>query len=192
MTFVKIAVVLAAMAAIVAAQPTTTTPRFEDYPVKEIFKGAPAVPILVTAEQRRFRTCIREGVAKGYGVFRDDKEQPGPNFAGHYIVVAWGCGSPCGMLAIVDAITGKVYNPPISDGFKLPPLPASVPSDPDTFIPWVAEVDFRLNSRLMIVKANPDPSKGRTNYTHYFLWDNNRWKLLLRMPLKSNDPESRQ
>lgn len=106
----------------------------------EIFRGTPAAPILVTVDQRLFRTRIREGVAKGTGVLRDGKEQPGPNFAGHYIVVRWPCGSPCGMMAIVDAETGKFYSPPISEGFLLPPLPATVPSDPDHFVPWVADV----------------------------------------------------
>ena len=123
-------------------------------------------------------------MAKGIGVLRDGKEQPGPNFAGHYIVVTWPCGSPCEMMAIVDAATGKVYSPPLSEGFRLPPLPATVPEKPDSFIPWVADVAFRQNSNLMIVKANPDPSKGRTNYAHYFLWENNRWKLLRRIPME--------
>jgi hypothetical protein len=70
----------------------------------------------------------------------------------------------------------------------LPILPVKVPGDPDAFVPWVAEVEFRLNSGLMIVKANPDPSKGRINYTHYFLWKNNRWTLLRRVPLKEVTP----
>ncbi len=92
-------------------------------------------------------------------------------------------------MAIVDAATGNVYNPPISEGFLLPPLPATVPDEPDSFIPWVADVSFRQNSKLMIVKANPDPAKGRTNYAHYFLWENNRWKLLRRIPMEPNERE---
>ncbi len=177
----------AVMSLAAAAQGPSPLPRFEDYPVNEIFSGPPASPILVTADQRRFRTRIREGVAKGTGVLRDGKEQPGPSFAGHYIVVTWACGSPCEMIAIVDAATGKVYSPPISEGFLLPPLPAAVPGAADSFIPWPAGVAFRQNSNLVIVKANPDPSKGRTNYAHYFLWENNRWKLLRRIPMEPNE-----
>lgn len=162
-------------------------PRFEDYRVKEIYSGTPAAPKILTPVQRSYRTRIREGVSKGWGVFRDGKEQPGPNFAGHYIIVQWACGSPCGMMAIVDAPTGKVYNPPISEGFLLPPLPAAVPGDPDQFVPWVAGVEFRQNSNLMIVRANPDPSKSSTNYTYYFLWEDNQWKLLRRIPMVPNE-----
>src|ERR1035438_5845146 len=67
----------------VSAQPVTPRqPRFEDYPATQIYKGKPAPPKIVTAEQRMYRTRIREGVEKGWGVLRDGKERPGPNFAG--------------------------------------------------------------------------------------------------------------
>jgi hypothetical protein len=72
-------------------------------------------------------------------------------------------------------------------GGLLPPLPANILEKPDSYIPWVADVAFRQNSNLMIVKANPDPSKGRTSYAHYFLWENNRWKLLRRIPMEPNE-----
>lgn len=68
------------------------TPRFEDYPVFDVFSGTPAAPILSTPEEKRYRTMIREGVSKGWGVFRDGKEQAGPNFAGHFIAIVWGVG----------------------------------------------------------------------------------------------------
>ncbi len=136
-----------------------------------------------------FRTRIRDGVAKGLGVMREGKEQPGPNFAGQYVVIEWGCGSECGRMAIVDALTGKVYSPPISsEGFILPLLPRKVSGDPDAFVPGVAEVEFRINSGLMIIEANPALSKGRINYTHYFLWQNNHWSLLRRVPMKEVTP----
>src|ERR1700722_13939823 len=72
------------------------TPRFEDYPVTELFTGTPATPILSTPKQRMYRTRIRNGVLKGEGVFGDGRtERPRPNFAGHYIVVEVMCGAPC-------------------------------------------------------------------------------------------------
>jgi hypothetical protein len=33
-----------------------------------------------------------------------------PNFAGHYLVVEWGCGTSCQCSVIVDMIDGKVYD----------------------------------------------------------------------------------
>src|ERR1700722_6281073 len=105
-----VAIVIALSAATQSQEPKQTVsplPRFEDYLVTDIFHGTPAAPHLTTPTGRMYRTVIREGVAKGIGVIRDGKEQAGPNFAGHYIVITWGCGSPCGMMAIEDALTGK-------------------------------------------------------------------------------------
>ena len=34
----------------------------------------------------------------------------GANFAGHYSVVAWGCGTECETFMIVDLKTGKVFD----------------------------------------------------------------------------------
>jgi hypothetical protein len=77
-------------------QTDVQAPRFEEYPVTDIFHGIPAAPKLTTPMERLYRTRIREGVTKGIGVMKEGIEQAGPNFAGHYIVVTWGCGSPCG------------------------------------------------------------------------------------------------
>jgi hypothetical protein len=98
--------------------PGRVEPRFEDYPTTETFRGAPAPPVLITSEQRLYRTRIRKGVVNGEGVWSGSWENTmktsGPNFAGHYFVIRWGCGSDCLMMAVVDAKTGKVYDPPLS------------------------------------------------------------------------------
>ena len=95
----------------------TETPRFEDYMVTEMFTGTPAPPILATPEQRMYRTRIRNGVSTGADVWIGSYKNPikgkGPNFAGHYFVIRWGCGSQCVMMAVVDAATGIVYKPPL-------------------------------------------------------------------------------
>jgi hypothetical protein len=117
-------------------------------------------------------------VNEGYGVFRDGKEQKGPNFAGSLIVVQWGCGAPCMRMAIVDARSGTLYYPPISfngigvRSFDLPLLMVgdSVPQNP--------EIQFRLDSNLMVIKATPNQSGRHPSYTYYFLWRRGRWILL--------------
>jgi len=173
---------------------TGPAPRFEDYPAAEIFTGTPANPRLVTTEERTFRTRIREGVSKGAGVLREGREQPGPNFAGHYIVITWACGSPCEMMAVVDARTGQIYYPPLSENnpedqrLLLPSIIFPFIDDPHHALPLHSETEFRQNSELMIVKACPDPAKGWTNYTHYFLWRGNRWRLLSRVRLEKIEP----
>ena len=35
----------------------------------------------------------------------------GANFAGHYRVAVWGCGSSCAMFAVVNLNTGRVITP---------------------------------------------------------------------------------
>jgi hypothetical protein len=64
----------------------------------------------------------------------------GPNFAGHYTVVMWGCGSDCMEVAVVDAKTGHVY-----------------------FVPFTVspsmEADYRSNSRLFV--RNPPERNER-------------------------------
>jgi hypothetical protein len=167
-------------------QSTNRLPRFEDYPVSEVFAQTPHLPILVTSEQRMFRTRIREGVEKGWGVWINgewSKEQnkPGPNFAGHYIVIAWGCGSGCIRMAMSDAETGTVYNPPpVSDGeLALPMLvfPNSAGG--------AAETEYRRNSRLMIVRATPHADRSdAVPYAYYFLWQDKRWRLLRRVAVE--------
>jgi hypothetical protein len=158
-------------------------PRFQDYPVKEMFGGKPVPPSIVTPEQRRYRTRIREGVRKGWGVRRNGLEQskPGPNFAGDMIVIQWGCGAPCLMAALVNARTGEVYDPPLAvdQTLELPLLSigcCSASRNPD--------LEFRQNSRLMIVSASPNWfRKNHRSYRHYFVWQLNRWTLVYKESL---------
>jgi hypothetical protein len=170
----------------VGAQPhSTPLPRFENYPVKEVFNESPHPPIIATPEQRRYRTMIRQGVEKGWGVringeWGKEQNRPGPNFAGHYVVIVWGCGAPCLMMVICDARTGAVYNPPLSStgGIGLPLLvpPRSVGGN--------ADFEFRRDSRLMIINATPHAERwDAVSYTLYFLWKDDQWKLLRRVPI---------
>jgi hypothetical protein len=73
-------------------------PQFEQYKVKKIYRGKPAVPVLRTPEDREYRTKIREGA------------KAGPNFAGHYTVIIIGCGTECASFVIVDAAAGRVFS----------------------------------------------------------------------------------
>jgi hypothetical protein len=57
-------------------------PRFEDFPAT-VSTAEPRSPRFVGHDARSYRTVILEGSAKGV------------NFAGHYTIVHWGCGSSC-------------------------------------------------------------------------------------------------
>ncbi len=164
---------------------TQPLPKFEDYPVNEVFDRTPHPPVLVTHDQRLFRTRIREGVEKGWGVWINgewgrEQNKPGPNFAGHYIVIVWGCGAGCIRMAMSDAETGAVYNPPVSDGgLTLPILMLQ------NYVGGAARTEYRRNSRLMIVSATPRAgSRDAVPYTFYFLWRDDHWKLLRRIAME--------
>jgi hypothetical protein len=150
------------------------TPRFEDYPTKAVFTGTPAAPILVSADQRMYRTRIRNGVSTGSDVWIGSYKNPikakGPNFAGHFFVIRWGCGSQCMMMATVDAETGKVYEPPLADQNSLL-VPLDNLSDMET--------DLRPDSSLLILRNACRNFKDRkTCGTYYFNWRDNHFDLV--------------
>ncbi|HEX8354950.1 MAG TPA: hypothetical protein VF611_18730, partial [Pyrinomonadaceae bacterium] len=124
------------------------TPRFEDYPARAVYKG-PAAPVrLDSRKARMFRTRLRED------------SRSGPNFAGHYTVVVWGCGTGCAQMGVVDAKTGRVYFPPV-DYMDIPDMEDAGAR---------ARV-FRLDSRLLVITQTS--YDGRGGYTaYYYLFDN--------------------
>jgi hypothetical protein len=131
---------------------------FDRYPAAKIFRGNPATPRLDTPRAREYRTRIRAGAKQG------------SNFAGHYTVVSWGCGTSCAIYVILDARTGQVYWPPeISRGVELN----------------VASPEFRLDSTLMIVASCPPPEiYGYSNCNrNYYKWDGSRLVLLQTEPV---------
>ena len=126
-TLTQIAILVAALALTCNAL-AQQRPRFEDYPVRGRFTGTPApVNLRSHSKARLFRTMLRQAA------------KDGPNFAGYYTIVHWGCGSDCRMIAVVDCRNGRVYFAPF------------------TVSPGI-EQDFRIDSKLFI--ANPPERSG--------------------------------
>ncbi|WP_298514067.1 hypothetical protein [uncultured Kordia sp.] len=74
------------------------TSTFEDYKVT-IYNGKLAAPDFSSnPSTKRFVTRIKEACKKGI------------NFAGHYTLVTWGCGSACQSGVVVDRKTGVIYS----------------------------------------------------------------------------------
>jgi hypothetical protein len=146
-------------------------PKFEDFKVTEVFKGPLAAPNLRTPGQRMFRTRIREG-AKG-----------GPNFAGHYAIAEWGCGSSCISIAVVDEKTGAVYDGPF---VILGYIPVHVYPD----VPTVDSIDqlgvkFKLDSRLLIVRGCAEDEDCAS---FYYEWTGSKFELLRKLPAVPRKP----
>jgi len=96
---------------------------------------------------RQFRSAISWSINKF-----------GMNFAGHYNIARWGCGTSCISGAITDLKTGNVYDlPPASLDYK-----------------------FKNTSRLLVI--NPPDSSGYFDYCSYccapelWIWNENKKK----------------
>ncbi len=100
-----IVLILACVAAPAAAG---TLPRFAEYPVSERFTSAPVMPdFSIAPAAKKFMGQIRSG------------SRNGPNFAGRYTIVDWGCGSECQSFVIVDAKTGAIFQPDVTAAWGL-------------------------------------------------------------------------
>ncbi len=88
------------------------------------------------------------------------------------------------MMAIVDALTGKVYSLPLAKGLIVPWLDGG---------PWQASVEFRLDSELVVMTPCPNMFEAHMAtvplFRHYFLWRDNRWTLLKKLPLEPEQKE---
>ena len=100
-------------------------PQFEDFPVHQVFRGKPApVNLRSNPQAPMYRTRLKKA-ASGR-----------PDFAGHYTVAEWGCGSNCQAHYFIDAKNGRVIDGVTTD----------------------RSVEYRLDSRLFI--ADPSGEEG--------------------------------
>jgi hypothetical protein len=154
-----------------ATAKTNRLPRFEDYPVTEQWSGGPAPVKLTTTSERMFKTRLAEA-----------STQP-PNFAGHYKVVYWGCGSNCAAAAFIDLPTGQVFPPPLAKPNMI---------GWDRWINCAGSFegtgdDFHINSRLVIVRCGlnfSDRLNKNLPDTYYFLWEQDHFRQLLHISEK--------
>lgn len=125
-------------------------PQFTDYPVAGIYQGENFPIKLTTTEAREFRTRLTEAARQK------------PNFASHYIITRWGCGSGCTMPAIIDAKNGHVYMVP----FTITTVGEEV----------IDPIQFRIDSRLVIVNGSRD--ERSENGSFYYLWNGKNLELV--------------
>lgn len=132
---------------------TGPPPRFQDFAAPgPPYRGPHAAPRLRPGTAAwLFRTRIREAARQA------------PNFAGHYVLAAWGSGSSCVHYAVVDVKAGHVYfdgNTVTSDGLVGMPDSARL-------------VDFRVTSRLLIFTGRIDEASQDAG-PHYFQFHHGR------------------
>ncbi len=94
-------VVSACMVALLSA--VAQAADFGDYPAEVVGGGTAPLKLSKSSDFWQFRTRIREGY------------QEPANFAGHYVLVWWGCGTDCYSGVVIDKLTGRIYSLPTSD-----------------------------------------------------------------------------
>ena len=143
-----------------------TAPTFDQYKIRAApFKGKPALPVLRTTEDRQFRTMIRTGAAKG------------PNFAGGYTVVEWGCGGGCVSVVVVDAATGEIHPAPFKTlAWALRKYEGKYKSNDDKF----EQLAYKLDSRLLVARGCLDESEKCASY--FWEWDGKAFRLVKTIP----------
>ncbi|SPV14584.1 Uncharacterised protein [Burkholderia cenocepacia] len=156
---------VAAAAPVATTASACTSPSFDRYPAPAAARAPrkpAATPRLTSKEARLYRTVIR-----------DEFAQPA-NFAGHYRVAIWGCGTDCRNFAIVDKDTGATYTMP---GVKS--ISGVMGNDDE-------RVDFRAGSTLLIVAGcfNDACDDSYAKAARFFYeWTGSRLRPVGRCPL---------
>lgn len=147
-------------------------PPFERYRTGETYAGPPAAVDLASHPRARiFRTMLRLGAKEG------------PNFAGHFTIIGWGCGSSCLDFAIVDAKNGAVWFPPFG-GISAVHLDTGEGEVQPAYLQLRYERD---SSMLVVLGALNDDAA--TEGIFYFRWDGKRLHMLRRAMSKKEGCE---
>lgn len=151
-----------------AQQPQADWLRFDRYPAVESAPASPAALDLASYRfAPRFRTVLGAGAAQG------------PNFAGAFTIVTWGCGSSCRFLAVLDSRSGRVFGP---------------------WMQYMVAVAFRADSRLLLVDP-PDSARAMLpdlamldrcavcGTPGAYVWDRDHFRAILPGPHALRPPE---
>lgn len=141
-------------------------PHFDSYRVS-IPKtwGKAKLDVSSNPTARTYRTLLRRELSQG------------PNFAGHYRIAVWGCGSSCAMFALLDAETGRVITP---ENFS---HTSGVYFGVDNHLAFPESQSesglfaFRKDSKLLVVLGDLDEDESREG-AFYFVLDGERLKLV--------------
>jgi hypothetical protein len=144
-------------------------PKFEQFPAERLVTKAVPANINSSPQARRYRTVLKQGTVEG------------PNFAGYYTIVAWGCGSSCMTFAIVNRKTGHVIFPEEIISVS------GVNLNADDFlanahtISW--GVRFLPDSRLLVLVGEINEDEKQEG-AFYYVIENDRLKLVFSTQVK--------
>ena len=115
---------------------------FEDFSTTSIEKNRGIKTIKpVNSATAKYINQIKEGSRRD------------PDFAGHYVLVSWGCGTSCIMLATIDVRNGIASLFP----FTVSDWPLNVPEP----------LEYHSNSRLLVVKGRLNEGDRASYYFEF-------------------------
>lgn len=141
------------------AEPSPALPQFENFPAGAAYTGRNR--LVLKGNDVHWRTRLRWALGQK------------PDYAGHYVMASWGCGTECMMGAAVDVRTGAVV--------WLPGSLCCWYSDGQATAGEVEPLRFRLDSRLLVLTGRRDERDGDAG-THYYAIEGNRFIHLLDVP----------
>jgi len=106
-----------------------------------------------------------------------------PNFAGHYILATWGCGTGCTQIAVIDALTGKVFHPPGARTNSVADVHEELLIDGDSS-PRRADfgaLRYSVDSRLLVLIGTPEERRENRGIS-YFIWENDSLRKIRFVP----------
>ncbi len=141
----------------------SAVPTFAQYPATVEKVTAKAIDFKNSPGASGFRTRLSAALREGR-----------VTFAGRFILTGWGCGTGCVSTAIIDGRTGRVYFPE--------PIGGVAVGDDEDGNYYERPVDFRKNSRLVIVHGTPGTQIDRESYPpsgdYYYEWKNYKLRLV--------------
>src|SRR5215210_4224975 len=156
--FVLLTALILALSSIGFAQ--KTTPSFTQYAARVEKTKNVKVNLKSHKTANTYRTNLRNAAKEGV------------NFAGHYILTTWGCGTNCSQSAIIDARNGRVFFPRILEGagFGF----CDLPDDTEPIV-------YRADSRLLVLSGfkggDLESENGRCGI-YYLEWTGTDFKQL--------------
>ena len=137
-------------------------PAFGQYPAKVEKVRAKTIDFSHSPGAGTFRTRLREALAEGV------------NFAGHFVVAGWGCGTGCISGGIIDARDGRVYFPKQFNDIAVWYNDSGYTEKP---------ISYRKNSRMFVVSGISGDQEDRPGEEslwgdYYYEWKNNSLKLV--------------
>jgi hypothetical protein len=136
--------------------------QFADYPAHPVAPKRPYEAVISkydVIEKKKFAQVVREVVSEG------------PDFAGRYALVTWGCGTWCWNVVIADVVAGRVYDAPFAAAIGFAEVtPGEL-------------IQRRADSSLLVVSGclemrNGQQLKAGPCGTFHFNWSANHLRLI--------------